>query len=738
MSARNSKRRYSQNRLRKAKLSKSVRFGILIAFVGILMLFSGTDQQGALTQISPESPNIPEVPELVEDVQVLADNLYTTPTGSKVTSVAPGTVEGLAGYAYVNDDDKRIIFADPINEIYNVLPLPTIGTLYQNTLIAFDMDQDTHTEFLVAHNNNTHTFVIGVDFNDGIVMQYLMTVPIIHEIVVGDFNGDLAYDFAVLDRTISDTIEFYNPHTETQLGTFTKGVNIDYIDVGRMVVPTEDSLVAIMNDTISVVRGNGAELYWTQTPNTIYGVKTFNHSITNVDDIAIALDVGAVAAIRGDTLVQIWGTGLVYQYTQDVYMKTGNFTGEGVDDLVVLSKEHDVAWFINGTGGAFYGANAEQLSGDYHFDVGKVDSDGLDDVALRNWVAQPTFIHGDGFGLGFTEEEAAGTENVYLYDLNFDGRQDIIACANYEVYCIISDTAIPVITPEPMNPLHPTALDDYFVMEYGIFEESSMEEARVYVRSAGSSTYSRQIDMQANAAGVKYFAFVMGFEAGHYEYYVHFVDSYRNEAFNGTPASPNTFEVIGNTAWELEVTDTQFGSSMHVIDKGNTSTGDTVIYTAKWNESGQLASVEKHSASGGILDTVNVSTGPTKVLDYAVYTAMMDGDSITDVILLTSNITGTYAYVYHGENMSLWYYSEFSTSIVDLTYLVFEDDDGDNLDELHILDNTLLNVTRMDDNGTWSTNFFATPQQIETGMIADSSGDGDWQIMTVTNRTRVD
>ncbi|MFW9850645.1 MAG: hypothetical protein ACFFF4_16050, partial [Candidatus Thorarchaeota archaeon] len=44
----------------------------------------------------------------------------------------------------------------------------------------------------------------------------------------------------------------------------------------------------------------------------------------------------------------------------------------------------------------------------------------------------------------------------------------------------------------------------------------------------------------------------------------------------------------------------------------------------------------------------------------------------------------------------------------------------------------------MDQDGTWSNKQFASLRPIDTAMIAPSSGDGDWQILTVTNRTRVD
>ncbi|MHA2425469.1 MAG: hypothetical protein ACXAEF_11825, partial [Candidatus Thorarchaeota archaeon] len=263
--------------------------------------------------------------------------------------------------------------------------------------------------------------------------------------------------------------------------------------------------------------------------------------------------------------------------------------------------------------------------------------------------------------------------------------------------------------------------------------------ARLYVRKAGTTVYDIQLDMQANAAGVKYFAFVMGVEPGHYEYYVHFVDSYRNEAFNGSPMSPISFEVIGNTAWDLEKEDTTFGTNMHVFDMGNNSAGDNVLYTARWNDTGYLASVDKHAITGELLDSVNVSTGVGNVLDFAVYTAMMDGDNIQDVILLLSNTTATYSFVYHGENMSLWYVSQEPVmTVTDLKYLAFVDDDSDGLDELHILDNNNWRIVRMDDDGFWSANPYASLQSIDTVTIAPSSGDGDWQIMTVTNRTRVD
>jgi len=510
------------------KLSKSIRFGFLIAFVGILMLFSETGQQATFSQFNPQ---VPENPHLEENVQVLADNLYTTPTGSIVTHIAPGTVDGFAGYAYYDMDGYRLIFVDPIQGFIKVLPMPIIGTVYQSTIIPYDMDQDTQTEFLIGFNNGTHWIVLEADFNDGTVTQYVMTVSKIDEIIVGNYNGDSWPDFAVLDK-FSDTIEFYDPDTSTQLGIFSKGVDIDYVDVGKLAYLVQDSLVVVMNDTVSVVRSDGIELYWTQLPYRIKGVGVFNYSLSNYADFAIVMDLGPIAAFHGNNLTNIWSRGLSPYSDQDFYIKAGNFTGDSIDDLVVISKQHDVAWFVDGASGVNYGANSNQLSGDYHFDVGQIDSDDLDDVALRNWFGQPTFIHGDGLGSGFTEEEAQGTENVYLYDINSDGRQDIIAVARYEVYTVISDTNIPAITPKPITPLHPTALDDYFIMEYGVFEESSMEEARIYVRRAGTTEYTNQVDMQANAAGVKYFGFIMGVEPGHYEYYIHFVDSYRNEACN--------------------------------------------------------------------------------------------------------------------------------------------------------------------------------------------------------------
>lgn len=722
----------SRTFLKQVIYSRTTRLTIFMTFLGFILVFSNP------SGIINYEGNSMTAPLKIESAPILAGNLYTTYTADYVSNIAPGTVMGQGGFAYVSNEDDALILVNPLSEQIIGIPLPSLGTTLQATLHGFDFDHDGETEFIVGHDNTTHILVLVIDFNDGSIDAFPLSILSLDELVVGDFNGDGSYDFAAIDKGLSRMIEFFDPDTSAQIGIYSAGRDIHYVDVGRSASLTQDSLVVVMDNNLTIVQGDGTPIVSTLRSSKIYGVKTFNHSSTVFDDIMISEASGIVTALRADTLTQIFARGLVPGTTQSLTFDVGNFSADSQIDIVAVSKQHDILWLLNGTNGADICLNYDQLSGDYRYDVGRIDSDDVDDVVIRKAAGNPTFIHGAGCTTGFVVNEASNVQNMYAFDLNGDGRDDILGCADYQVYSVISDTQSPELTVEPISPAHPTALDDYIVIEVGVFEESSIERAKVFIRGVGETEYSTQITMMPNTPRVKYYAFITGLEAGFYEYYIHFVDSYRNEAFNGTADTPNDFEVIGNTAWEVIKSDVYLGTSVHIFEKGNTSTGEDVLYMANWNTTGNQVQVDVHAITGEVLDSISVPVGPSNVMDYGIYTAMMDGDEVQDIVLILSNTTGTTSYVFHGTNTSLYYSSTQPVTISRLDYVSLVDDDGDQRDELHILDNGNWRLVRMDHDGAWFENSLAPSAPADAVAIAQTAYDDTWQICTVTNRTRLD
>jgi hypothetical protein len=95
---------------------------------------------------------------------------YTLP-GSSSIDIATGTVQGYRGFAYVIDDEDKLYFVDIMNGITLDISLPVGDQDSGSGIIAYDVDNDGDSEFLIRNYVNSQYYILLVDINDASVSQ---------------------------------------------------------------------------------------------------------------------------------------------------------------------------------------------------------------------------------------------------------------------------------------------------------------------------------------------------------------------------------------------------------------------------------------------------------------------------------------------------------------------------------------------------------------------------------------
>jgi hypothetical protein len=260
-------------------------------------------------------------------------------------------------------------------------------------------------------------------------------------VVVGDFNGDGKLDIATANYTDSTVSVLlgngagkFNKHIDSATTVFAT-----HLVVGDF---NGDGILDLVVDA-----GN------TNQGNTLlgYGDGTFQPAITNsvgynlpyaADfnndghlDVAVALGAGVTIYFgRGDGTFPF---DRFYEastpYPDGVALAAGDFTGDGITDLVILSFDNTLTLLIgNGdgtfqTGALMYGAGDDPLS----VVAADFNGDGKLDLALTNFQNNSvSVVLGNGDGTFPLPREYASGNNpasVAVGDFNHDGNLDIVA-----------------------------------------------------------------------------------------------------------------------------------------------------------------------------------------------------------------------------------------------------------------------------------------------------------------------
>jgi hypothetical protein len=604
-----------------------------------------------------------------------------------------------------------------------------------NTLIAADVDDDGHDEFIGLKRLNPTTLTpYVVDFNHDTLTSWSFTGVSGTLLGVGDFNGDTQLDIAMIaDWAPDDSMHTIDLSTGSIIGTFNIGTYLRaYSAIGRFSDPAADQIVMTNDTYVWIVNGDGTSNL-NMTHATPIGIHKFNYG-GGLSDIAILDILGELTLYQGSNLAQIYQIGVGPPGGQ-LYALTGNFTGDGQEDLVVSSASWRLALFINGTNGDIFRETPGVYATAQAFETGMIDRDAISDVALISDPENPCFVHGNNAEIAYTELLIETVDSIRIFDLNEDGMEDIFITSGNDLYILISELEPPEVTQSPLDPLHPTVIDNFITVEIGVHETTAVESAELNFRKAGTPEWTQpQGEMQTPDDGNTFFAFLVGLEAAMYEYYIAVSDVYQNTGYWGNETHPQMFEVTGHLAWQhdrSEIYNTDY--SNHLIAQGNLSDGTPLIYSLEINPAGDTVYLNKYLAEGSLVDSYPIDF--TLGHDFRLASGMFDGDSILDPVAMVSKGVSTEAYVLHGSNFTLYHSSISPVYQKSLRTMEILDGDGNGRDELyHVSTWDYFTLARMDDSGTWtwrnltdSTNQDLRPRFL----IGAESGTGKASYLTI-------
>ncbi len=668
--------------------------------------------------------------------------------------IAAGSLLGYNGFAYVSDLADKAYFVDLIQDVYLERDIPS-GDAVNSQLLTVDYDNDGHDEFVLPNDVGGVDYVVIVDFNDDetLVVQIPGDIPIPAFRGVGDFNGDFNKDLLICDNGYHRyyTIDLYNNAT---IGSFNTDWGV-FAAIGRFESSTHDSIAVITryyysfpsyynHRNITIVDGDGTWLRDTMLPFSVSDITAFEY-LAGVDDLAIIDSSGYVSVYLGNTLGQLYRQPVVTTTISAIYIDTGQFNADGQEDIVLQDRNSEKAFLVNGATGSVISEIDEVFVGiSRKLDVGYLDQDSYTDLAVAHTSGGLALIRGVDGVMAHIENlidlRDYGTTQILTFDANSNGRDDTFCRIASDVYLLISDVTPPGTVVRPIAPIHPSVLDDYVKVEVELNESSTMDTADIFVRKNGTTTWTQpQDEMFSSHDGGFYYAFIGNLEQGTYEYYMEFTDAYLNIGSAGTDTNPLTFDVTGDYVWyEDKSENTFYRHGGHYGDVGNESDGSKVIYTVENIATTNNLLISKYSADGVVLDSFVLVL--SKVTEYALYTAMLDGDNVTDIIVFDYYYSGGPIpgyHVYHGSDLSLMGQG-VAPAFKSFNFIGVFNDDNDNREELYIIADSQDTVIKMESDLTWTSQALEDPGILGyRGFSVVDSGSGAY-IAILRGNTRID
>lgn len=641
---------------------------------------------------------------------------YTLP-GSSSIQIATGTVQGYNGFAYVNDDEDKLFFVDILNGVSLDIALPSGNQGSGSDIIGYDVDNDGDSEFLIRNFVNSQYYILVVDIDDAIVSQYPIPFNYPAAVCFGDFNGDVYPDTLIKNINNNDfmTLDLLANAT---IGSF----HVDYCYAGQVVGKfaslTEDSIALVnrysfQQRNLTLVAADGTRIDSIILTPSIQDLVTFHH-LGGLDEIATIESDGDIVVYSGPSLGATYTNNVDPLSSSFRTIQTGIFNLDSQEDLVVTSRNQEKAYFRDGNAGFQIGETSGIYTSSFkRQDLGLMDSDTLDDLAVATVDGGLGIVRGQDGKFANIEYmidvRSASSYEIEMIDVNGDSREDVICRVAGHVYLLLSDSTPPNVLQLPINPSHPTTLDDYVTVEVQVDESSGIEYADIFMRPEGAGSWIQpQDEMYASHQEGVYYAFIANLQAGIYEYYMEFEDTYLNTRNVGNSTGPLSFVVAGDFVWQVDKSQTDYAASRaHQSDIGNLSDGQRVIYTIEREKGASNLTLTQYSSSGAVLDTVTIIDTADVWVWFEIYTAMLDGDNVADIIVLDYyNFKGTAFFGYHayhgntllliGEGVCPYPYKSFN-------YLGIIDDDGDGNEELLLVsDTTPLSLIKMDSDTSWS------------------------------------
>ena len=673
--------------------------------------------------------------------------------------VAVGTVGTLRGFAYIDATTHLFYFVDMYHDTYQTLTIPSTGTIRSGTLTGFDFDNDGSTEFFVGWSISGVQHLFMADFNDKEFRDYTTENIVIDQILFGNFDGVTGFEVALTDKQLYDQIITYelDATTATKMAEYnaTSGWTLGFASVGYHYKDGYDTILMVSTygsqSNVSLVSGEKTlppldTMIWT---NPIKGLATYQYDDgDDREEFAFTDNDGYLTAYEYNdpNLEQLYSRQIdnntpMYQF----YIKTGFFNNDTQEDLVLDSAKSDAIFLIDGSDGTIFRMNNADLdiSGNpAGIAVGTIDADDITDVVAFNiGPRNPLFIHGFNGQIAYVETEIENAARLLTYDMNKDDRDDIVISSGKYIYQVMSDKIAPLLTPEPVSPLHPTVLDDYIVIETHVSEDTALKNAELFFRKLDEPWPETGMQMAETTSTNKYFTFLTGLQDGIYEYYMYYRDVYLNEETHGTADDPLNFTVTGNFYWSHHKPNILYGTNLKLFVKGNDSAGEVILYTlTNMEATSDFLNLTWFAADGTELGMI--SHNLTVVNDYTLRIGDFDGDNVLDPVLIFSNETNkvykTHALIYHGSDMTLFRHLSYSPYLKRLQWIEVFDSDDDNQDEIHMIDKTTDNLIRLESDNTSIVKARTTDGAIYGMTYARSASDNSYDICIISEVNRMD
>ncbi len=406
----------------------------------------------------------------VEETTSLSQELLHYNLPDTNIRIATGEISGYRGFAYVIEEESRLYFVDLINEVTLDIALPVGVKANGAYLKGYDVDLDGDTEFFLRNVvDGSNWYILMVDIDDGVVLEYPMPLIWTAPIGFGIFNGDAFPDLLVQNVNNRDNFLTLDVINNVTIGTF----NVDYAYVnpviGRFTSASSDN-IAIVNSmgtsgqrNLTVVEPDGTQVWSTLLTPSVQDMVKFDH-LGGLDEIATIESDGDIVVYNGSTY------GVIYTQNADPlssttrFIETGDFNADAQDDLVVISREQEKAYYRDGTaGGSIRVVDGIWIHSLREFDVGRMDQDSTDELVIgTTYGGLGVFrgVDGDFAHLEYLLDVQLTAHQILVYDYDGDSWDDAVVRIEDGVWVLRSDTKQPVVTPLSINPVHPTVLDD--------------------------------------------------------------------------------------------------------------------------------------------------------------------------------------------------------------------------------------------------------------------------------------
>jgi hypothetical protein len=682
---------------------------LFMSFMLVLLLILPTSSPATDLYITKDSGHIP------------SESLYQyTLPGSANIQIATGTVWEYSGFAYVIDDEDSFFFVDILNDVSFEVGLPAGDQDFGSGIVSQDVDNDGNSEFIIRNFVGAQYYILVVDIDDGTVSQYPMPFNAPVAVGFGNFGGNPSLDVLIKNANNNDDFVIFDLSGNSTLGSFHTDYTYYNTLVGKFASTTEDSIALVNSNAtafqsnLTLIASDGSQIDSLSPNFPIQDLVRFNH-LGGLDEIATIQSNGVLVVYSGPTLSPTFAPQIVDPLPSSARtIQVGDFNLDGQEDLVVVSRTQEKAYFRDGIdGGPIREVSGVYIPAEKRQDIGLMDQDALHDLAIGTTDGGLGIIRGADGNFANIEYliDVRGVGSSYqikAIDTNGDSRADIICRLQGQVYLLLSDSTPPDLIQMPIDPVHPTMLDDYVTINVQVNEESELEYADIFMRVSGTGTWIQpQAEMYPSHQEGVYYAFIGNLRAGVYEYYMEFQDTFFNTGSAGNSTHPLTFEVLGNFVWKIDKSNTDYVTNRaHQSDIGNLSDGRRVIYTIERASGVDDLTLTQYSAGGAVLDAVTiVNTG--NIWEYfEVYTAMLDGDNVADVIVLdyyykSDSFLGYH--LYNGATLALITEGICPYPYKSFNYLGIIDDDNDGYQELLLVSDTSpLSLIKMDSDGTWS------------------------------------